>query len=89
MNDMLNMQKRLACTRTFFMPDQICKDTYVVLFRIFENRIFCLPSYGSLKLLLIVLGYAIGFVVCAIFVDSRSKNLTVVDIKFVQLGFYS
>ena len=83
MNDMLNMQKRLACTRTFFMPGQICNDRYLVLFRIAENRIFCLPSYGSLKLHPIVLGDVIGFVFCAIFVDSRSKNSTFIDIKFV------
>ena len=34
MNNMLNLHSRLACTSTFFMPCEICKDRYVVLLRI-------------------------------------------------------
>ena len=34
---MLNLYLRLACTSTFFMPYEICKDRYMVLLRIFKK----------------------------------------------------
>ena len=37
MNNMLNLHLRLACTSTFSMPHEICKDKDVVLLRIFEK----------------------------------------------------
>ncbi|TMW89600.1 hypothetical protein EJD97_016918 [Solanum chilense] len=32
-----NLHLRLACTSTFFMPCEICKNRYVVLLKIFEK----------------------------------------------------